>query len=854
MNLVRVIILFILLPLLGLAQLSHDDVSPVNKYLLSSKGVSGELIITTGRIVKAIALSKSHSSEIANIWVDYSILVNLTTDSEGSSTARISLKDLHLTGDIEYKNFNVSEYIFPSCVSFKLYSAGSGKDKQLLASVREAHVNSGNCNISVSVGKNIKEVPTIEQLCFFHSEPDYNKAMNQFRLIERYYTAISLMKRVGQLLDSMQYQQIKTPSAFVASSMEVALLNDWVCRQRFDQYPCFQKVDSVMFSRQILDNRINNKKIEQKFSRLNALSWVDIAKSATIFSRNLSRYFDVGKTDYNRSVYLTQMAGSSMTHIGYKTLLDFVEIYNLAHPHSPISHREIVAFSALIENAIIEQAAKLVDKDQYSDAQNMLKTSILYNLSIAAQLSLFQKELTHNLCQRLYKYNLDIAMMAIKSKVSRVSVDYYRKALSIRLQYPDMVKSDPDEQNIADIACKNIMQSAELLFKSKDITSALSGYDEVIKIAELVGLKKTYEIARARIQVISSRPSGYKPWDERTVDSTSLLAKNDKQSSVQKNGIAKSDTTRLISIEDQRIIDNGKIETAQSLADSLSQSNDLFGDNMETVMEQRIREKLKRYEKNIQFKIRAGEADSALFMLKVADSLQTVLSQNGDNGFLEDLKLLRISYNNMICDQQRISYHEDVERINLLIVQRNFTQASERLKNLIAKPSSAECPIDKSLANQLLAKLEAPIAFKKWRLQLDSVTAKQEPEVIIEAFGKANDYYHSNVLDKWGVEAPDLLAALQSRKETGFLLKAIQLFVNNHQPAYALALLKNISELEPKPDKTTVLQKMVGEMLASGDYAADKNVVDKLNSYHLNERWFSTLISAYKRQWKLFSN
>jgi hypothetical protein len=103
------------------------------------------------------------------------------------------------------------------------------------------------------------------------------------------------------------------------------------------------------------------------------------------------------------------------------------------------------------------------------------------------------------------------------------------------------------------------------------------------------------------------------------------------------------------------------------------------------------------------------------------------------------------------------------------------------------------------------------------------------------------------------MDAPDLLAALQTRKEIVFLMKAAQQFVNNHQPAYALALLKTISEFEPKPDKTNILQKAIGEMLASGDYSPDKGLTDKLMSYGLNERWFSTLIAAYKKQWKLFS-
>ena len=41
-------------------------------------------------------------------------------------------------------------------------------------------------------------------------------------------------------------------------------------------------------------------------------------------------------------------------------------------------------------------------------------------------------------------------------------------------------------------------------------------------------------------------------------------------------------------------------------------------------------------------------------------------------------------------------------------------------------------------------------------------------------------------------------------------------------------------------------------MLASGDHTPDQSVDVKLNSYALDGKWFATLITAYKKQWKLF--
>jgi len=97
-----------------------------------------------------------------------------------------------------------------------------------------------------------------------------------------------------------------------------------------------------------------------------------------------------------------------------------------------------------------------------------------------------------------------------------------------------------------------------------------------------------------------------------------------------------------------------------------------------------------------------------------------------------------------------------------------------------------------------------------------------------------------------------LLTALKSRKETPFLLKATIAMLDLHQPKDALELLKEINLLEHKPDLTISLQKRLGEMLASGDHAATKTAIDMLNTYNLNEKWYKELVTAYKKQWKLF--
>ncbi|MDP4289760.1 MAG: hypothetical protein Q8908_01655, partial [Bacteroidota bacterium] len=179
--------------------LDSAEVVKPSKYLLSAKGPSGEVILTTGRIVKAIAISRPQSMEIARIYLHYIAKVKLKTDVTGLSLATVSFSSMKLSGDLVYKGFNIKDYIFPSRVTFRLILPGSSKEagklKEVLVTVKAANVINGNCTVSVPLHKKISEIPAIDKLAFYHSDDDYERAESQMKLIDRYFTAGWLIQR-----------------------------------------------------------------------------------------------------------------------------------------------------------------------------------------------------------------------------------------------------------------------------------------------------------------------------------------------------------------------------------------------------------------------------------------------------------------------------------------------------------------------------------------------------------------------------------------------------------------------------------------------------------------------------------
>src|ERR1035437_4844954 len=242
----NIILVFLFSTLSGWAQSKSTDIaSPVSqsKYLLTAYLASGEVISPTGRIIRTIALSHPRSMEIANIWLNYNIDIKLKKNSIGETIAVVSFNSMKLSGDLDYKGFDISDKIFPSLLSFKLLS--SSDSKEILTTVRGASINPNDCSISISLPKNTTEIPVINQLAFFHSDQDFEKADSHLKLIDKYYAAGWLIQRTNILLDECQLTLIHNPSSYLAKNLEVIVINDWLTRQHFNRYPVFQKKDSL---------------------------------------------------------------------------------------------------------------------------------------------------------------------------------------------------------------------------------------------------------------------------------------------------------------------------------------------------------------------------------------------------------------------------------------------------------------------------------------------------------------------------------------------------------------------------------------------------------------------------------
>ena len=867
MRFVRIIVLILLSSAFsGWAQsISTTTTYPVpqSKYLLTAYLASGEVITPTGRIVRTIALSHPRSMEIAKIWLNYTIDIKLKKDLTGETIAVVSFNNMKLTGDIDYKGFDISDHIFPTLVSFKLLRPGGSQE--LLATIRGAVINPNDCSVSVSLHKNTTEIPIIDQLAFFHSDQDFEKADSHLKLIDKYYAAVWLIQRTNKLLDECQLTLLHNAPAFIAKNLEVIVINDWLTRQHFNRYPVFQKKDSLELIKNLEISRYRKSLIDQDFIKQNVISNEDLMKAATLFADNLAFYFDSNQPDYNRETYLTQMAEAQLSTLGFNTIREFANNYAAAHKLPDYSMQLLQKISELIRYAMTGKASQLVDQEKYAEAMSMLNASDKYNLQKGGCRSQLDSLLVGKLIQRLYDAYLDFSLKSINSGIYSITEDFYSKALLLKQNYVGLIRPDARERYLASVICKAMLAAADKSIKSNDTPEALATYEKVIKLAETAQLKSDYEAARTRLEAISNRPSGYKPWEG-----------EDQPIEIPDGITAKAEGTNLnpdinAMASNDTIVSSAKVKahvkgSASKKAAKTSRGRKKPQKQMLKAPEpqsappvdeptpeiKKLKQQILDDIQDIHLKIWTGDTIAPVAMLQKTDSLQQLLALSGDHSLEIRIHDLKTSLENKKCDYLKSAYQKDLDQIRRLVQSKDFNISANQLKVLIDKPFSALCKVDKSEATDLLASLAIPILYTKQVNQFDSITRTQDPSVIIEAFEKINNYYRSNLMEKFGVDPPDLLTSLKSRKETPFLLKATAAMLDLHRPAYALEFLKEINQLEPKPDLTTSLQKRLGEMLASGDHSTTKTATEMLNTYNLNDKWYKELIAAYKKQWKLF--
>jgi hypothetical protein len=891
----NIVFLFLFSTLTGWAQSRPAETTATNsssRYLLTAYLPSGEVIVPTGRIMRTIALSHPRSMEIATIYVNYKVNIRLKTDPAGESVAIVTFVNFKMSGDLDYKDFDISNHILPSLVSFRVLepetSTTSVSSSDILATVKGANINNGDRSVTVSLHKKITAPPVIDLIAFYHSDDDFLNAESQMKLIDRYYAASWLSQRSDKLLDALQTTYLHNPAEYLAAELEQVIINDWLTRQHFNRYPLFQKKDALSMIKTLEINRYRKKLIDQDFIRANIISNEDLVQASKLFAENLAHYFDTNQPDFNRETYLSQMAESRLSAVGYNAIREFVNSYIAYHKLPKDEETYIVKAGSLIRAALTEKASRLADKEQFSVAMSLLNATANYDLQPGAHGSQAENILIGKLTQRLYSAYLDFALKSLHTGIYTITTDFYQKAIQLKQTYKGLILPDTRERYLADMICKSMLTAAEKSIKEGDVQSALATYEQTIHMAETARLKEDYETARIRMEALSNRPSGFKPWEgedqaleiplddlEKIKASANIAKEMNSEANTDtipvavskrlrakliaqiKNGKKKLSRQQLKALKENlartdKVLANKNVKKDKQNQQSDAVQNDL-SKNVVIVKVNDTRQQILDNIQAIHLKIWTGDTLSSANLLARTDSLQQVLSLTGDKTLETDIRALHINLDDKRCELQKASFQSELDLIRKQTESKDFVYAAKQLRLLIDKPFPALCKISKSDVIQLLASLEVPLNYARLLTQLDSIAQTQDPSEIITAFEQLQDYYRINLTEKSGVSPPDLMPLLKSRKETAFLLKGVSAMLDTHRPAFALELLKEINKLEPKPDASIPLQKRLGEMLASGDHSEAKTTSDMLNAYNVSDKWYKELVTAYKKQWKLFS-
>ena len=343
----------------------------------------------------------------------------------------------NITGDVYYKEFNISDILMPELASFRIvvFVDGFYLDSREFDNIRidKKGFSTGFDLESNTEGQNYSVL--VEDLIFYSDQEDKSGFLNRIKFIDDYYASVALMEDVLK-------QQVDQRSA-ESGSMLLAFV------RIFELNRVIREIESSGFSRILNGNQediagynMKLSELKDEYSRLEAyyqyllnsgyeiIPDVDLQTSADLYVNLVSRYFSLSENvAHAYGPYYFAMGKVSFNSFMKRSFEDGIaEVLQKSN-----SSIEPFPFIPQLENKIYEHylsiAEALINDEQFSTAKGILINARLIHES--NNKNDFQLEMNMMISQAdygIYNSYLKVMDRAIEAEVFLMAEIYIDKA------------------------------------------------------------------------------------------------------------------------------------------------------------------------------------------------------------------------------------------------------------------------------------------------------------------------------------------------------------------------------------------------------------------------------------------
>jgi len=238
------------------------------------------------------------------------------------------------------------------------------------------------------------------------------------------------------------------------------------------------------------------------------------------------------------------------------------------------------------------------------------------------------------------------------------------------------------------------------------------------------------------------------------------------------------------------------------------------------------------------------------------DSVIKFLNIDKDTFLYPVFAKLKENLDKKICDSIKFDYYFYINDVEILITSKKFTETEKKIAQALdLVKNNAKCDIMPNEIIEINTSIQDAITWEKIMLSADTALFYSEYSKAVAQYRKAeSNYKEFDLKEKFNIIQKPIIDFFVESNDTGFFLYGINMFYSNKDYDDAFMLLEMLRSKNYPAEKTEEIQKKLGNKLAIRDKIKDENSNFRINilKYTEGEEFFSYFSKSYRKTWRRY--
>ncbi|MCF6366313.1 MAG: tetratricopeptide repeat protein [Bacteroidales bacterium] len=204
------------------------------------------------------------------------------------------------------------------------------------------------------------------------------------------------------------------------------------------------------------------------------------------------------------------------------------------------------------------------------------------------------------------------------------------------------------------------------------------------------------------------------------------------------------------------------------------------------------------------------------------------------------------------CINAQQAYDVYANEVQNLISAKKYIEADNKINQAFSHSDSyAQCEIDTRELRDKKDYISVAVNYLKKIIAVNDYLKRRNYKSAIENYIAAENYHKVQVISKYGIAHKPLFEFIQA-SYTDFIIYSVGFYNHNKEYNKALDLLRELSRRKVKSKYTKDMQTILGTDMATNDFGENSrgNLNSNIASYIAGDKFFKYFKKAYKKQWK----